>query len=83
MTGIRAPYLRAVGIQVQTTGPGRANQMEFSPEEERQFKELAKKPNVYEIITKSIAPSIYGADDIKKAIACLLFGGSRKKFVQT
>jgi len=33
---------------------------------------------VHEIIAKSIAPSIFGSADIKKAIACLLFGGSRK-----
>jgi len=25
-----------------------------------------------------MAPSIYGHDDIKKAVACLLFGGARK-----
>jgi DNA replication licensing factor MCM5 len=79
MTGIRAPYIRAIGIQVQSSGPGRADQIEFTPDEEREFRELAKKPNVYDIITKSIAPSIYGAEDIKKAIACLLFSGSRKR----
>lgn len=37
-------------------------------------------PNIYETIAKSIAPSIYGSTDIKKAIACLLFGGSRKRW---
>ncbi|VDN52540.1 unnamed protein product, partial [Dracunculus medinensis] len=41
--------------------------------------DFAKKRNVHELIAKSIAPSIYGSDDIKKAIACLLFGGSRKR----
>ena len=28
---------------------------------------------------RSIAPSIYGSLDIKKAIACLLIGGARKR----
>ena len=28
---------------------------------------------------RSISPSIYGSLDIKKAIACLLIGGSRKR----
>ncbi|KAL3089814.1 hypothetical protein niasHT_020256 [Heterodera trifolii] len=79
MSGIRTPYIRAVGIQVQMTGLGRVDQMHFTPEEERQFKELAKDPNVHQILTCSIAPSIFGSDDIKKAIACLLFGGSRKR----
>ena len=40
---------------------------------------MAAEPRIYDRITKSIAPSIYGSDDIKKAIACLLFGGSRKR----
>ena len=30
-------------------------------------------------LSRSIAPSIYGSLDIKKAIACLLMGGSRKR----
>jgi hypothetical protein len=39
MAGIRAPYIRAVGIEVQLSGHGRADQMmAFTPEEERQFK---------------------------------------------
>lgn len=28
---------------------------------------------------RSISPSIYGSIDIKKAIACMLIGGSRKR----
>lgn len=47
--------------------------------EEDQFRQLAEDPDLYERIAKSIAPSIFGAEDMKKAIACLLFGGSRKK----
>jgi DNA replication licensing factor MCM5 len=38
MAGIRAPYIRAVGIEVQMSGPGRADQMQFTAQEERQFK---------------------------------------------
>ena len=29
-------------------------------------------------IFSSISPGIYGNEEIKKAIACMLFGGSRK-----
>ena len=35
-------------------------------------------PNLYETFVNSIAPSIYGNEDIKKAITCLLMGGSKK-----
>ena len=51
-----------------------------TPQEEEELRRLAAMPNIYETIAKSIAPSIYGSTDIKKAIACLLFGGSRKRW---
>lgn len=77
--GVRAPYLRVVGVHIETEGMGRASRdLRFTPDEEDEFRRLASKPNVHELIANSIAPSIYGSDDIKKAIACLLFGGSRK-----
>uniref|UniRef100_A0A8R1DLA0 DNA replication licensing factor MCM5 n=1 Tax=Caenorhabditis japonica TaxID=281687 RepID=A0A8R1DLA0_CAEJA len=79
LQGIRTPYLRVLGVQIETSGPGRTNFTMFTPEEERQFKTLAQRKDAYELIAKSIAPSIYGSADIKKSIACLLFGGARKK----
>lgn len=78
--GIRQPYLRVLGISVDTTGPGRSTGVATTPAEEDRFRHLASSPNVYEQIAKSIAPSIFGSLDIKKAIACLLFGGSRKRW---
>ncbi|KAL3874355.1 hypothetical protein ACJMK2_037383 [Sinanodonta woodiana] len=77
--GIRIPYFRVLGIQVDTEGTGRSAENPIRPVEEEEFRNLANNPNVYEIIAKSIAPSIYGSLDIKKAIGCLLFGGSRKR----
>lgn len=77
--GIRAPYLRVLGIKMETAGPGRTDGTKFTGEEEEKFRELAKQNDVQERIAKSIAPSIYGSLDIKKAIACLLFAGSRKR----
>ena len=50
-----------------------------STEDEESFRRLAAQPGVYDTIAKSIAPSIYGSEDIKKSISCLLFGGSRKR----
>ena len=53
----------------------------FTPEEEQEFQELAREPHVYNKIVRSIAPAISGdyTTDIKKAIACLLMGGSRRQ----
>ena len=45
----------------------------------KQFRELSLAPDIYDRISRSIAPSIFGLDDQKKAVACLLFGGARKK----
>ncbi|KAH7972068.1 hypothetical protein HPB52_006162 [Rhipicephalus sanguineus] len=77
--GIRAPYLRVVGIAVNTEGAGRVGGTMLTPDEEDMFRHLASSPNIYERIANSIAPSIYGFADVKKAIACLLFGGSVKR----
>jgi DNA replication licensing factor MCM5 len=50
----------------------------YSEHEEEVFKDLAKDPKIRDKIYQSIAPGIFGNEDIKKAIACMLFGGSRK-----
>lgn len=78
-SGVRAPYIRVVGIQVDSDGIGIQSCKSISAEEEDLFRRMAASPNIYDRLSKSIAPSIYGSLNIKKAIACLLFGGSRKK----
>jgi DNA replicative helicase MCM subunit Mcm2 (Cdc46/Mcm family) len=40
--------------------------------------ELSRRPDLYDALARSIAPSIYGNADMKKAIVCLLMGGSKK-----
>jgi DNA replication licensing factor MCM5 len=74
---IRNPYLRAVGItsDLDQTAKGSAV---FSEEEEQEFLELSRRPDLYDALARSIAPSIYGNADMKKAIVCLLMGGSKK-----
>jgi len=51
----------------------------ITEDDQEQFESMKKDPEIYDKITKSIAPSIFGHPDIKKAIACLLFGGCPKK----
>ncbi|EIM21497.1 MCM-domain-containing protein [Wallemia mellicola CBS 633.66] len=78
---LRQPYIRVVGLEVDsahaTSGAGGRGKS-FTPEEEEEFSKLSQFPNLYERFASSIAPSIYGNLDIKKAVACLLFGGSKK-----
>ena len=78
--GVKMPYLRVVGLTIDTEGAGRAaGNTIITAEEEESFRMLAQRADVYETIAKSIAPSIFGSEDIKKSISCLLFGGSRKR----
>lgn len=53
-------------------------QIELSDEEEKEIEEMGKDPEIFERIVASIAPSIYGHEQIKKAIALQLFGGVKK-----
>jgi len=56
-----------------------AEVLEITPEEERRIKELAKDPWIHRKLIMSLAPSIYGYDDMKEAILYLLFGGVPKQ----
>jgi replicative DNA helicase Mcm len=55
--------------------------IQITEEEERQILELSKDPQIFERIAKSVAPSIYGFDEIKQAVALQLFGGTQGKFL--
>ncbi len=83
-------YIRVLGLSLNTNGPGRSGLSSNNKSiaaaisvgtelEEEEMRKLASTPHIYDVIARSIAPSIFGSIDIKKAIACLLFGGSRKR----
>lgn len=77
---IKTSFLRVVGIQPHSESSGRTN-VKFSQAEEEMCIKIARSPDIYQRLVQSVAPSISGSytEDIKKAIACLLFGGSRKR----
>jgi len=50
-------------------------EIEISEEDEKKIIELANDPQIYEKIVASIAPSIFGLEEVKLAIALQLFGG--------
>uniref|UniRef100_A0A0A0LCK0 DNA replication licensing factor MCM2 n=1 Tax=Cucumis sativus TaxID=3659 RepID=A0A0A0LCK0_CUCSA len=50
----------------------------ITQEDKEEIEKLAKDPRIGERIIKSIAPSIYGHEDIKTAIALAMFGGQEK-----
>jgi DNA replication licensing factor MCM5 len=80
---IQQSYIRVIGIMseqnkdgVNTTGFAMPN---ITAEDEERIMNMSKDPLIYQKISRSIASAIYGQDDIKKAVACLLFGGSPKR----
>ncbi|MGV8141837.1 MAG: minichromosome maintenance protein MCM [Candidatus Woesearchaeota archaeon] len=55
------------------------SELNITEEEIKEIKELAEDPKVYKKIIGSIAPSIYGHEKVKEALALQIFGGVRKK----
>jgi DNA replication licensing factor MCM4 len=47
-------------------------------EMERKLKELSERPDIYDLLSRSVAPSIWEMDDVKKGILLQLFGGTNK-----
>ncbi|SCU66354.1 DNA replication licensing factor MCM5, putative [Trypanosoma equiperdum] len=93
--GLRAQYLRCVGLMFITAKDGGASvqsvnqnfssrvrsqsRMAWQVGEEAAFQRFAEQGDVYERLAQSIDPAIFGLQDQKKAIVCLLFGGTRKR----
>lgn len=54
-------------------------ELDINDEDERQIHELSEDPKIFENLAKSIAPSVWGYEEIKKALILQLFGGVQKK----
>ncbi len=55
------------------------SEVNISPEDLKQIKDIAKDPALMKKIVNSMAPSIYGHEKTKEALALQLAGGVRKK----
>jgi DNA replication licensing factor MCM4 len=53
-----------------------------SAEEEAKIRETSQRADIYELLSRSLAPSIYELDDVKKGILLQLFGGTNKTFAK-
>ncbi|NPE28081.1 minichromosome maintenance protein MCM [Methanococcoides sp. SA1] len=54
------------------------DELDISPEDEERIIEMGKDPEIYNMIRGSIAPSIYGYEDIKEALSLQLFSAVPK-----
>jgi DNA replication licensing factor MCM5 len=78
---VKYSYIQALGVKV---AQGVSYGIDISPEEEEKFSNLAKDPQIREKIINSIAPSICQSSkdvigNVKRGVACMLFGGARKR----
>lgn len=55
------------------------SQMVLTPEIEQEIEDLKNSPHLYERMAKSIAPEIFGEENVKKALLLLLIGGAAKE----
>ncbi|KAJ2575513.1 MCM DNA helicase complex subunit, partial [Coemansia sp. RSA 1836] len=54
----------------------------FTPHEVAEFRRWARDPRLFDILARSVAPSIYEMDDVKRGLLLQLFGGVRKHFAR-
>lgn len=79
---------KRMGIDVSTVegaeGDDAARDIEetrkITDEEVQKIKETAARHDIYELLSRSLAPSIFEMDDVKKGILLQLFGGTNKSF---
>jgi len=50
----------------------------FTPTEKDLIDRMSKSRNIYQHLSQSIAPTVYGHDEIKKGVLMMLFGGVQK-----
>ena len=65
-------------IMLSSKAGGGIAQASITDTDIRNINKLSKKKNVFDLLSQSLAPSIYGHDHIKKAILLMLLGGMEK-----
>lgn len=53
-------------------------ELDISEEDERQILELSEDPKIFDKLARSITPSVWGYEEIKKSLVLQLFGGVQK-----
>ncbi|EPR56660.1 putative DNA replication licensing factor MCM5 [Toxoplasma gondii TgCatPRC2] len=72
-------YLHVLGLQKVSFMSLARTRLSFTQTEQRDvFYKLAQSQNILDKIAKSLAPALYGMEEVKRACACLLFGGTQK-----
>lgn len=71
------------GIDIRSSGKdSNANDedvLELKDEEKEEVLRMSQQPQIYERLIRSVAPTVFGHEDIKRAILLMLFGGVHKQ----
>ncbi|OLN88626.1 DNA replication licensing factor mcm4 [Colletotrichum chlorophyti] len=77
--GIDTSTLGIEGDEAEAADTGEETR-KITSEDEEQIKATAARSDIYELLSRSLAPSIYEMEDVKKGILLQLFGGTNKTF---
>uniref|UniRef100_A0A914CBQ2 DNA replication licensing factor MCM3 n=3 Tax=Acrobeloides nanus TaxID=290746 RepID=A0A914CBQ2_9BILA len=76
--GVSTGNFRSVLISNNIQLLSKELQPQFDNEDIRNIRRMSKNKDIFEILARSLAPSIYGHEEVKKAILCLSLGGCEK-----
>ncbi|CAK7271218.1 MCM DNA helicase complex subunit [Sporothrix epigloea] len=65
-------------VLLSSKAGGGISTVEITDTDLRNINKIAKKKNLFELLSQSLAPSIFGHDHIKKAVLLMLLGGMEK-----
>lgn len=65
-------------VLLSTKGNGEIATQNITDVDIRNINKVSKKENVFDLLSQSLAPSIYGHEYIKKAVLLMLLGGTEK-----
>ncbi|MFH4973686.1 hypothetical protein AB6A40_000395 [Gnathostoma spinigerum] len=74
--GFTSGTFRSVVIANNIQLMSKEMQPNFDPEDIKNIRKMSRNPHIFDILARSLAPSIYGHEEEKKAILCLLLGGN-------
>lgn len=86
--GDRVPGVGGVGGEEEADAEGvedpaeREQRLSRRAQMEARLRDLSQRPDVYELLSRSLAPSIWALEDVKKGILLQLFGGTNKSIAR-
>jgi hypothetical protein len=68
-------------VNIREDNTAKAVVESMTEEERREVQAMAQDEHIYQNLVNSIAPAVYGHDDVKRGILLMLFGGVHKSTI--